>query len=88
MYLPHHRHVPGDLNYARGAAKSRATRRMDALRGGHELAERAAIGRVLYFQGAVPQRDANAVEAVAWYRESGCIPGYRNRHWRRHFPGR
>lgn len=88
MTLPQHRHLPGDPSYARGAARMRAVQRMKHFEGKHAEAERASVGRVLYFQGAVPQRDASAVEAVAWYRESGCIPGYRNRHWRRHFPGR
>lgn len=88
MRLPQNRHHPGDPGYSPGVARMRATHRLKLAEGGDDQAERAAIGRLLYFQGAVPQRDATTVEAVAWYRESGCIRGYRNRHWRRRFPGR
>lgn len=44
---------------------------------------RAAIGRLLYHQGAVPQRGATSIESVAWHRESGAIPGMLNRGERR-----
>jgi len=44
---------------------------------------RAAIGRVLFHQRAVPQLDARTPEAIAWMRESGARPGYLNRTERR-----
>lgn len=47
---------------------------------GHEHpAARAASGRLRYHRGSVPQRDSVTPEAIAWFRESGCAPGYWNR---------
>ncbi len=44
---------------------------------------RAAHGRLLFYQGCVPQRDLITIEAIAWLRESGAIFGYMNRGERR-----
>ena len=43
----------------------------------------AALGRLRYHRGDAPQHGSASVEAVAWYREAGTIPGYRNRRARR-----
>lgn len=51
--------------------------------GDEHPAVRAALGRLLALSGMVPQRDSVTPEAVAWHRESGAIPGWRNRAARR-----
>ena len=54
-------------------------RRLLAELGPDHPATRAALGRLRYHRGDVPQRGASSVEAIAWYRESGAIDGYWNR---------
>lgn len=58
-------------------------RRLAAQLGEDHPATRAARGRLLYYQGAVPQIGLRSVEAVAWLRESGAIRGCWNRSERR-----
>lgn len=55
-------------------------------RGEQHPATRAIHGRYLAFPevGYVPQRGSVTIEHVAWYRASGAIPGYHNRHMRCH----
>lgn len=85
MILPQERLLPQDPAYPRGHAKLRAIRRLAEAT--HDLARRAAAGRVLYFQGYTPQYLSRSIEAVAWHRESGACPGYRNRSFRRYEKG-
>lgn len=54
-----------------------------AARGEDHPAARAALGRLLYYRGWVPQRGLATPEAVAWHRESGSDPGHMNRAMRR-----
>ena len=47
-------------------------------------ATRAALGRLLFHQGAVPQYGSRTIESIAWHRESGACPGWLNRRERAH----
>ena len=67
---------------SRGLAAYRYHRLCFAL-GREHPATRAALGRLRYHRGDVPQRGDSSIEAVAWHRESGAIPGYWNRRERR-----
>ena len=88
--LPTQRYMPGDRQFSQGLAKMRASYRLRAAERtlGNEsvhTALRACRGRMMVYEGFVPQRGSTSVEAVAWYREQGAVPGYMNRSWRRHF---
>jgi hypothetical protein len=67
-------------------SKGLACARYMALRDRHgddHPATRAALGRLNYYLKMVPQQDSVTPEAIAWRRESGAAPGYRNRTHRR-----
>lgn len=51
--------------------------------GAEHPAARAALGRLWFYNGRVPQSHLVTIEAIAWHRESGTIAGYRNRAERR-----
>lgn len=68
-----------DANKRRSAAED--LERAKALE--RPLLARAEFGRLMVYQGRVPQRGLASPEAVAWERESGREPGYYNRRARR-----
>jgi len=80
---------PSDLTYSEPARRARRTRELENAvsiwAGTDELhpAIRAAMGRLLFHQGAVPQSGADTIESIAWHRESGARPGWLNRTERR-----
>jgi hypothetical protein len=47
-------------------------------------ATKAALGRLRARKNVVPQKGLLSIEAIAWHRESGANPGFRNRTARKH----
>lgn len=83
---------PGDKGYPRGAkrywaieryAKAYAAAKAKNVPPWEDPATRAALGRLWYHRGRVPQWGLTTIEAIAWERESGRLPGYNNRHQRK-----
>ncbi len=50
--------------------------------GADHPATRAALGRLNFYRGMVPQRGSTSIESIAWHRESGAAPGWLNRRER------
>jgi hypothetical protein len=63
---------------SRGLAAYR-WRKLLAQLGADHPATIAALGRLRFYRGDVPQRDSVTPEAIAWFRESGTAA-----HWNRH----
>jgi hypothetical protein len=63
---------------SRGLAAYR-WRHLVAKLGADHPAARAALGRLRFYQGYVPQLGDISPEAIAWHRESGAIVGWWNR---------
>ena len=75
------------MNTGRRLLRQRALAAAIATYGADHPATRAAQGRLWFYLGRTPQRDALSTEAIAWARESGQRLAW-NRTQRRHTAAR